>query len=59
MSGQAERLLRGPEVWSGPALSERTDWIAHLESSEVAEIDAMLAAHRGSTTALTELLASL
>ncbi|WP_137919110.1 TauD/TfdA family dioxygenase [Hydrogenophaga sp. 2FB] len=55
MRGQAERLLSGPEVWSGPALGARTDWIQHLEPAEVAEIDAMLAAHRGNTTALTDL----
>lgn len=55
MVGQAEQLLSGPEVWSGPAMSERTDWIQHLEPGEVAEIDAMLAAHRGSTAALTDL----
>ncbi|MDO9438656.1 TauD/TfdA family dioxygenase [Hydrogenophaga sp.] len=55
MSGQAELLLNGPEVWSGAGMNHRTDWIQHVEPVEVDEIDAMLKAHRGGTAVLTEM----
>lgn len=47
--------LTGPEVWSGPELSGRTDWIQRFNDAEVAELDTMLAAHRGLTGPLTDL----
>ncbi|MET4578945.1 TauD/TfdA family dioxygenase [Ottowia thiooxydans] len=55
MSGNTDRLLGGPEVWSGAELSGQTDWIQHVEPAEIDEIDAMLMAFKGRTTALTDL----
>lgn len=55
MSGNTERLLGGPEVWSVAELNDRTDWIQHVEPAEVDEIDTMLKAFRERKMALTEL----
>jgi len=41
-------LLAGPQVWTGPELARRTDWIVELSAPERAEIDAAIAAFKAS-----------
>jgi hypothetical protein len=44
--------LSGPEVWDGPALAARSDWIHTLDAPERDELTAAVAAVRGSGQAL-------
>ena len=49
-----EGPIGGPAAWRGPDLAARNDWIELLDTGEIAEIDAAVAAHvhycRGGTT---------
>ncbi len=38
------RPIRGPEAWHGKDLARSTDWIRHLSSAEIEELDAALRA---------------
>ena len=52
---EALQPVTGPSAWYGAELAKRDDWIETLSDSEIAEIDAAIAAFRASGAALQDI----
>lgn len=43
MTDMTERAIEGPANWTGPEMAQRDDWVYHLTSDDVAELEAAVA----------------